>query len=84
MIVIFNNAYMLLNINYLNLSINNYAVAGRWGIKDFVCPYPNETIEFLPVSVENRNNSEKGVQSGCAQKQNPLKIRGFYLCNCSP
>lgn len=33
----------MFNISYLNLSINNYADAGGWGIKEFVCSYANET-----------------------------------------
>ncbi len=57
---------MLLNINFLNLSINNYAGLGGWGIKDFVCPHTKEITHFQGISTENKNDTEKGVHSRCA------------------
>jgi hypothetical protein len=39
------------------LSINNYAVAGRWGIKDFVRLHPNEINKFPLISSVNNNQT---------------------------
>lgn len=59
---------MLLNINYLNLSINNYAGLGGWGIKVFVCLYPKEIAQFQWNSNRKQQIHKLGVQFGCAQK----------------
>lgn len=48
---------MLLNINYLNLFIENYAGLGGWGIKDFVRPVPNN-MSRLP---RYRNDAKKWI-----------------------